>query len=638
VADVFRHEFTMVRTGHTVRLDITPAGATILAGSPTIDMLDGGVIKLMGDWGWEHYRKIPYGMPSAVTGRLVIDCNRAPSDLVDWLTDGIQSVTTEIHAGGLRDYTVTYDTGTTFMLYIKPAGGAQFTLVGSYVQDVTQEVIPDPATDELEVNVVDALHHALKVLTFSGETVDGVANDGLLQADWDFYANGGASVLRTTAVVEWVWKGGLKWYYIAHIPPGSEIDNDAASCYWSVNLPQITVVWNSYVQAIYQAIMRRFLSVDISTALDNAFDNLYKQNYTTNALAGAALSVGVMKWILFATNNNDVSLSTSRDASLHDLLAKAYDNLWDFLYDIPRSRFKVWHLSHYADARMLAYNPFEYPESMTEMTIDIRESQIKMRSSVVARVESQTEFKLGEDYDHQLARAPVSRNQTTIDEPVIFDSVPVIDTYMLASGLKSGYFTDRDTYVRDRLQNTDPANGSTVDVQGDDGENIGNPRLLGCYYSDNPTDGTIGDAFHTTALIRAYAWQGFIADGETPTPPATTGVVLSSTPGIVNGEANAIATQQEMGGVYQLAHKIKDTYYGHNTTTIDTDVHMDTGAVLDLTGTESQWLPFTPVIRPFEVAMTDYKSYLAACPNVFHATSCYLDFQTELMSISLWGK
>jgi hypothetical protein len=644
VPDIYRHEFVGVKTGHTVRLDISPASSTPLGGTPTIEMLDGGVIKEMSDWGWEDKDFIPYGLAGAVNGKLVIKPSIAPADFVSWLLDGIQTVSCDFYTGA-STHTVQFDTGTNFVLSIKPAGGAQFSIVGNYVLDITQQVECNTQEDTLTVFVSDVLQHACKVLTFAGETVDGVTSAGILDADWDQAAAGGLDVEVNTGVVEWVWKGGANWFYIAHIPPGYEVDSDAASCFWSTAVANVAVAWNAYVRLIVQKVMRRTINVNITTAIINTLDGLYKQNYTTDALVGSAVPTGSLRFLMFATNNNFVDPSTTRDYSMHDVLSDGYDNFWDFLNDLPRARFKRWCIGHTDDGFYFSgirhYNPFGRPEAPLDVTSHLRNSKVSVRGdAVVARVEAGTEFHLGEDYTDELSRAPASRNNKTISVPVIFDSSPVIDTFVLASTMKGvPFFESTSQFTRDRLQNTNPAGKGTVDVQGDGTTGpIGNPRFLGVYYRDNPTDGTLGNAFHVQSLIRCHAWQPFVVDGETPTPPASSPITLSSTPNVVNGESNAIASQQIEGTLAQLHAKIFATFYSKNTVKIEASVPFDFGAKLDLVGDESLWLAFTAVIRAFEVDTSLFAAYLGSLPTTYDAVSCKANFQTETLDVILWGR
>ena len=644
MADIYRHEFYDTYTGHRVRLDIAQASTTVLSGTPVVVTLAGGVIKAMNEFGWEHKDNIPFGMPSPGTGKIIIKASICPAELMDWLTDGITSVSADMYVGALDTYTLTFDTGTTFQLFIKPAGGAQWSLVGNYVQDVNQVVVPDPEKDEIEINIGDALQHACKAITFTGESIDTINNPGLDVADFDKVSSGvfGALVFANTAVVEWTWKASSKWWYIAHIPPGAEADNDPASCFWSVPIASIASMWNDCVRIVLRAIMRRATNISIAGAIINAFDGLYKQNYETNALVGAVVPTSDLRWILFATDDNNIAATTEVAFSMHDVL-KAYDNLWDFLYDLPRSRFKTWHIRHtetspyYSGIRF--YDPKASPQATVDITSQLKNPSVKLREDVVARVEVSTEFQLGGDYTSELNKAPSSRNNDTFELPVTFDSSPVIDSYVLASTLEGiPFFTSTDQFVRDRLQNRYSVSLGNCDVQGNTSVGaIGNPRFLGIYYAENPTDGALGNAFYVSSLLRCHAWQPFVVDGETPTPPTSSELVLPSTLGSVGAETINTISQQIEGTLTQLSRKVYNTFYGRNTVTIEAEVGLDCGAVLDLTGSESQWLPFVPLIRTFEVNPARLAPYLAACPSIYHVVACRYDFSTGKMKITLWG-
>lgn len=639
--DIYRMEKTGDRTGNTYRLDISAAGAA-LGGSPSVEVLVDGAVKEMTDWGWEDRDLIPYGMPSAVSGKIKFKPSLCPPTLVTWVLDGITSVSADIYVGATT-HTVTFDTGTVFCLYIKPPGGADFTLVAQCVQDVTQDTDPDWENDEIEISVGDVLQHALKALTFSGEG----SNPGIVDADWDGITNADPAYAGTkarTAVVDWVWLGGSDWFYVAHVPPGSEVDADPASCYWSVKAQTMAERWSDYVQAIVRKITRRSTNVNIDYALMKSLSNMYAQSHADDALPGNALTDAEIRWLFFATNDNDIDPTTERNFALHDVLATAYDNVWDFIYDVPRSRFKRWWITHYVDGGtdtgFRQEDPFGHPFTAEDVTSQLHNPTLKMRGeAVVARTESQTEFGIADDYTSEITKAPSSRNNKSIDLPVIFDSAPVADEYTLGSQLATGYFTDRNQEIRDRLQNKTVAMRGTTDIQGKDAKPIGNPRFLGIYYDTNPTDGGAGDAFHFDgALIRCHAWQPFVIDGEAVTPPASTPVVLSTTPGTIGGYSLAIAEQQIHGTIGQLGRKMFDAYYGKNSTRIEAEVEFNFGAVLDLTGTTSQFAPFSAVIRPFTVDPATFASYLSALPTEYYMVECKADFQTELLKITLWGK
>lgn len=648
--DIFRGEWTGKRTGNSYQMDITKADAAALGGSPAVEYLNADAIPQITEWGWEFRDKIPYGMPSALSGTLTFKPSRCPATLLEWLTDGITNLSSDIYTGG-STHTVNFETGTVFYLYVKPAGGTDFTLCAIGVQDVTQDAVPDPIKDTLEINIGDVLQHACKALTFTGDETSA----GIVDADWDGITSLDASyagVNAKNAVVDWVWATNATingvardiWFMIAHVPPGSEIASDTASCFWSVKIETMAACWSAYVQAIVRTITRRSTNVNLDDAFVKALNAVYKQDYQTTALTSSGLLDSELRWLMFVTNNNAIDPATSRDFSMHDVLSVGYDNVWDFLYDMPRSRFKTWWITHYVDGSidtgLRQTDPFGSPFTIEDVTKQLRNPTIKMRGdAIVSRVEVQTEFAIGDDYDSEKKKAPSSRNNASIDVPVIFDPSPVMDTYTLGSALNTGYFTDRNQEVRDRLQNKDVVSLGTIDIQGFDGKPIGNPRMLGIYYVANPNDAGAGDAFHFDgAIIRCHSWQGFVIDGEAPVPPVSTPVVLSSTQFEVDGETTATVQQLIHGCIAQVGVKVYDAYYGRNATRIEADVEMDFGAFLNLAGTTSQWLPFAPVIRPFTVDPTTFNPYLSACPSTYYVVSCKYDGQTEMMKIELWGR
>lgn len=644
-SDILRHEYVSVKSGHTWRLDIAHAhnpGDSDLSAA-VVGTLNGGVVKAIKEVGWEDKDKVPYGLPGAGGATIVFKLSLLTDELLDWLYNGIKSVECDIYTGD-ETHTVTFETGTNFQLSCKPSGGAAFTTVANWVQDATQVVIPDVKADELTINVVDALHHSLKALTFAGESADDVYSAGLIDADWDKAYTETYDVNWHTCIVDWVWLGAGKWFYVAHIPPGDEDVNDAASVYWSVPMQEAAISWSDYVQAILRKVMRRDIDVDISTALVDALKNFYKQSYTTDALVGSTLAVGVIRFMMFATNNNDFASTTSRDFSLHDVLAKAYDNLWDFIADVPLSRFKRWsaHSRGFSGSEVMSikhFDPFGHPESALDVTTLLQNAVPKMREDAVTRVEVSTEFGIGNDYTNEVTKTPSGRNNKGMEVPLTFDSSPVLDEFVLAKSLAGvSYFTSINDFVSHRLRNTEPATDGTVDVQGTDVGAIGNPRIMGLYYNDSPTDGGAGDAFVGDVPIRCHAWQTFVVDGETPVPPVSTEVVLSTSPGSVGGEALATVSQQVEGSLVQLSKKIYKEFYGRNTITIECDVPLDFGAVLDLVGSDSHWQCFTQVLRSYTVDTSVLLPRFTELPTSFEVVSVRADLSTEKMKIILWGK
>lgn len=619
--DIYRYEWTGPRTGITYRMDIYAANAAALS-SPTVETLNDDVITELKDWGWEDERH-PYGLPSAVRGKVTFKSSRVPATLMGWLIDGIQTITATIATG----VTVDVVTGTVFDLKVKPPGGSVWSRQGIFVQDVTQVVHPNLGGDSVEITVVDALQHSMKTLTW----------EHIADGDWVNILAADPTYTPKTGVVEYVWPGSSKWWYVAHVPSTSEIDQEDGSSYWTQKVNDVAGWWNGYVRAVFRVVTRTLAALDIQSAIYACFNGMYTQTHAADAIPDVPMpnSGREPKWILFVTNDNLVDAATRRNYSMHEVLGESYQCFYDALVDIVKGRFKRVTIKtsdlSLADPypKMLAYDPLHPGIVGTEVDVTelIRGSaDPKIRDLLAVNIVASSEFALDDDFEESKpATPPAGRNNDGWTIPVVFDSVPTGTAYEQETN---------DSFVEDRLHNVVDASFGTTYL-------ALKPRMLGVYYDDTPTDGTLGNAFtFNPALIRAHSWQPFKKHGGTAIPPATQPYILPTADGTDHAAAitaGVLELQLTQGCVSQLASIYASTYYSDMTTTVKCKLPVDAGAEYALAGTDTYLAPFQPHVRTWGIYMSSWASYLAPCPVSYWMVSCAADLKEEIMECSFWG-
>ena len=665
MATVYRYEYTDSRTRGTVRIDFYAASAVTLAldGGEVITTLPAPSARVLEDFGWA-FDKVQYGLHSAVGGKVKFSLKTFNTTAFKTFLQSYRyTATTNIYTG-------TYDTVNQDVLYgnVMRVSYCAYGDNTFYTQwyGIQQSCKASYTDGTIECEYADALQHCMKQVKWESlqrAMWSKVIDDNTAYREVQ-YGGGGA--------FDWVWKadGVTKagatsklWGYFGHAVQGdpSNWATGAQSHHTFMPVSAFSAVIETCVTTAFkQAIREGTVTFDVKgaiskcicghdggtvtisgiTGLPTANAELFKQDYDQTPSYGTYLT-NTTTYVLAFINSAPVSviaaLSLSRDPdfTIVDELRRTYQTPWDLFVDLFKSAFKVGTISYYGTAPTCTVTA-SYPQdtaSPTDITSQIRnigDIALGVDDAVTGQATASTAFAIANDIDNISFTEGAGRNDSTYTIPVIFSTSPVACDYEGYDG------SDPDNF---RRLNTTVYNGESGY-----GHLSYNTRLLGLYYWDAPSDGTVteNDAFvHDTEMpVRVYSSRCF-HDAVTPQVPVASTLTLPQTRITDNADAQsgrvlALADQQEMGTMYDLARRFDELYWGEYQTLITGELPTD------YTGAHStKMLQFNPTLLPFTVTPSGLdadETFWSVCPTLYHITSCKADAEGSKYKISLWGK
>jgi len=654
MATVYRYEYTDSRTRGTVRIDFYAASATTLAldGGEVITTLPAPSARVLEDFGWA-FDKVQYGLHTAVGGKVKFSLKTFNTTAFKTFLQSYRyTATTNIYTG-------TYDTVNQDVLYgnVMRVSFCAYGDTTYYTQwyGIQQSCKASYTDGTIECEYADALQHCMKQLKW----------ESLQRAMWSLFYDSPLTARRVSyggnGAFDWVWKadGVTKagatsklWGYFGHALQADR-GHYSHSTYYTV--ANFSAYIENAVAAIYkQAIREGTVAFNIKgaiskcicghdggtvtlsgiTGLPTANAELFKQDYDQTPSYGTYLTNDIT-YVLYAIHPQSAAITQTADFTILDELQRTYQTPWDLFVDLFKSAFKVGTISYYGTSPTCTATA-SYPQnttSPTDITSQIRnigDIALGVDDAVTGQATASTAFAIANDIDNISFTEGAGRNDSTYTIPVIFSTSPVACDYEGYDG------SDPDAF---RRLNTTVYNGESGY-----GHLSYNTRLLGLYYWDSPSDGTATDnnAFvHDTEMpIRVYSSRCF-HDAVTPQVPVASSLTLPQTRITDNADSQsgrvlALADQQEMGTMYDLARRFDELYWGEYQTLITGELPTD------YTGAHStKMLQFNPTLLPFTVTPTGLdadETFWSVCPTLYHITSCKADAEASLYKISLWGK
>lgn len=662
-ATVYRYEFTDAHTRGTVRLDMyAPSAVTLTdAGGEDVVVLEAGAIKEIQEFGWK-FDKVQYGMMGAVSGKIVFKMKSfVTSAFKTFLQAYRYTSTTQIYNG-------TYDSVNQDVLYgnVLRVSYCAYGETDYYTQWYGLQTTCGASYKDATITCefVDTFQHILKQVKWESITRalwSKVIDDPTARREVQYRGGG---------VFDWVWsadgitKAGAAsklWGYFGHATQGDP-DNwnvGAMSHHTFMTVADFTATLQTcFTKPFSQAIREASPTFNMKDALSRCIcgndgstvttvaglptDNaeLFEQDYSQTPSYGAYLINSNTYVMAFITGTpasviDALNLTRDPDFSIFDELGRTYQTFWDFFADLFKSAFKVGEISYYNTTPCLNIYA-HYPQLGTgtvDITSQLREVEDIMlgeNEAVTGQATASTAFAIASDIDNISFTEGAGRNDTTYTIPVIFNTSPVACDYEGYDGSNPDNF---------RRLNTTVYNGESGY-----GHLSYNARLLGLYYWDSPTDGSVteNNAFvHDTEMpIRVYSSRCF-HDAVNPMAPVASSQTLPAArvddnADIQSGRSIALFDQQAMGTMYDLARRFDELYWGEYQTLIK--------GVLptDYTGHEThKMMCFNLYRKPLQVIVTSIdadETFWTVAPFEYHVTECHLRYPDSLLEVSLWGK
>lgn len=673
MADIYRYEWTGVRTGYSYRLDIIEAQGYDLSASPDVYVLnDDALDSIKSKWEFDTY---PFGLASPVRLSLTFRMKRIPAELKQWLVfprlsgNSFDVFNRGWYPGGtgsgFSQVAAGIELGTQFRLYLKPPGGAVWSSVYVGMQDLGFRVSPKFPDGTITVEVEDALRAAMKAVKMDDLDV-------ALRTWAEWVPN---DVVADTGANEFVWSTGdsldaspladrFAVWSIGNVVRGDYEDsstNADLSRFWFVR-------WNDLLSLLNRAIFEAFATITRNrggvspsfgvyvNAVDGFVDGMsgfYRQTYDRSPTAGTQLADADL-YVLGLVASNQPPSSSSRIAyTIWSELGNQYSSAFDYIADGIKNGYRVA-MFRYIGNPGSSYHPYVvaysyaplgvgFDATIVDITEAIRPSfELSLYDLELQNATASTAFRIGEDYDKTEKVLQYSRGDLVYTIPVVHGTMPVANKYEVTKTTGNGQ--------ADRLFLRNYGGGNWYQTRTRCYGSIGYgyaPRMLGFYYRANPSatrDGSSWSFWNENRFIRVHSFHPFANEGETPTPPATSPVdPLPNSTSLYRWDPLAIvlAEQRAGGTMRQLSDKFGESFYSNKSTTLKGRLRLDIGAIVDLVGDTTEIFAFTPYLRRWQFdasAIDASETFLADVPSTYYMTSADCDLVDEIAECQFWGK
>lgn len=593
------------------RAGILPVSA-LEALDPSEKLPDGTIIDLTPEWKWEKY---PYGIHAPIRAELLVLGTQAPATFIEWLTDP-------------------FATGTSATLYSGPATVSNpitFSLVVRvwYRRDVMEDWnlawigVADPVEDSaVEGNTIklvfqDSLQAAMKMLSVQK----------MLEADFFYFTyNKATYVTERTAVYDYVWWTGTKFYFAFH-------DADPLKL-WFVKWDDMITLWEQYVYKIWRLIIGKAGETDINFStnlpIEALADRLRKQTYDSTPTPGALITSTGVYALPFITSSDGELL----DSTLGRFYAASYKTFWDLYADLCEQSYRQCVVQYHhtgINFGVEVYAPrLESGGVAGVAAFDITSRAVqvkpKPRALILPSVTASTEFKRGDDVDSNEQRTQYGRN----------DGGETVTT--VVRGNAHAY--EGDEYHLEKkisIGMTYDAKGTFLGIR-----TRSEMNLFAFYYLDNPLNGSTY-AFTANQFIRAHAWVELYIDGASvPSAPSSTDVSLPTTAKFspVDLQAQILIDQTESGYIAQLPGELAGVFGSEMSATVEaviptTLVEHNGGDPDD--NYELAWVPHLAKVVLDPSATIGWLTG-TTWPAEWFVTGCKTSIKDAKSAIIAWGK